>query len=107
MRGYRDKVVASAQRLIQRRLGLLTCIYFFFQQLQLLIPFARHSLFLGDVTGRLGCADDTTLSVPNRRNGKGDIQSLPIFGLPYGFEVVDLVSAPDVVVDDVFLRETL
>ncbi len=47
------------------------------------------------------------MSVPNRRNGKGDIQSPPIFGLPYGFEVVDLVSAPDVVVDDVFLRETL
>src|ERR1700737_2413395 len=52
-------------------------------------------------------ADNSTLGVPDRRDGERNIESSPILGLPYGLEVFDLFAAADSREDIIFLRVTL
>src|ERR1700732_4753259 len=62
---------------------------------------------LGNVTRYFRRADNSTLGVPDRRDGERNIESSPILGLPYGLEVFDLFAAADSRGDITFFRVTL
>src|ERR1700732_565009 len=62
---------------------------------------------LGNVTRYFRRADNSTLGVPDRRDGERNIESSPIRGLPYGLEVFDLFAAADSREDIIFFHVTL
>jgi hypothetical protein len=63
-----------------------------------LAPFA-----LRYVASDFRCADDFSLSVPDRRNGQRNVDQTPMLALPNGFIVFDALAAPDSLNDPFFL----
>src|SRR5271155_1885710 len=58
---------------------------------------------LSYVASDFRCADDSSLSISDRRNGQGNINQLPILALPNGFIVFDALAAPDSLQDRLLL----
>ena len=61
------------------------------------------SLPLGDVARDLRGADDPAVGIPERRDGRGNVDALSVGADPDGLEVIDTLAAPDAREDSRFL----